>query len=219
MPPRYCDKRHFSVNSPKSPGNTSCSASPSSSPFPWPSPSASASLSTVSALKATHGFGAIALGPWVAFPDAQTAATDPYAKAHRARAGKLLYGGAEGLMFTADTDNQRRKPLSSGLLLRYLRRDPACPLLDALRGRRRRRACCAPSRPCRRLQCLDGAAPAGQHLRHPCLAEAQPDNWLAISRGGRFRLVLTLLDTPTAGSSGVIDLAMPNITRTGCADA
>ena len=46
-------------------------------------------VSTVSALKATVGFGAISLGPWVAFPDAQTENTDPYAKAHRARAGKL----------------------------------------------------------------------------------------------------------------------------------
>jgi hypothetical protein len=31
--------------------------------------------------------------------------------------------------------------------------------------------------------------------------------------------VLTLLDTPTAGSSGLIDLAMPVIHKTGCGDA
>jgi hypothetical protein len=30
---------------------------------------------------------------------------------------------------------------------------------------------------------------------------------------------MTLLDTPTAGSSGVIDLAMPGIERLDCADA
>ena len=35
-------------------------------------------------------------------------------------------------------------------------------------------------------------------------------------RNGR---MMTLLDTPTAGSSGVIDLAMPGITRLDCADA
>jgi hypothetical protein len=50
-------------------------------------------------------------------------------------------------------------------------------------------------------------------------ADAQPDNWLAIRRIGAFKLVLTLLDTPTAGSSGVIDLAMPKIVKTGCPDA
>lgn len=42
---------------------------------------------------------------WVAFPEAQTVSADPYAKAHRARAGELLYGGAEGLAFTALTDD------------------------------------------------------------------------------------------------------------------
>ena len=48
---------------------------------------------------------------------------------------------------------------------------------------------------------------------------AQPGNWLATAPDQPFRLVMTLLDTPTAGSSGVIDLSMPSIERTGCADA
>jgi hypothetical protein len=48
---------------------------------------------------------------------------------------------------------------------------------------------------------------------------AQPDNWLAIRHTGNFQLVLTLLDTPTAGSSGLIDLAMPKIVKTGCGNA
>ncbi|RVH93243.1 hypothetical protein CN201_09185, partial [Sinorhizobium medicae] len=48
---------------------------------------------------------------------------------------------------------------------------------------------------------------------------AQPDNWLAIRRTGSFALVLTLLDTPTAGSSGLIDLTMPKIVKTGCGHA
>ncbi|MNT67707.1 hypothetical protein D3C72_2058730 [compost metagenome] len=48
---------------------------------------------------------------------------------------------------------------------------------------------------------------------------ARPDNWVALRHSGTFRLVLTLLDTPTAGSSGLIDLAMPKIVKTGCGDA
>lgn len=65
--------------------------------------------SAVWALKATVGFGSISIGPWVAFPEAQTENADPYAKAHRARAGELLYGGAEGLMFMAQVDDRGEK--------------------------------------------------------------------------------------------------------------
>ena len=65
-------------------------------------------LSSVYALRATVGFGAIALGPWTSFPAAQTIDADPYAKAHRARDGRLLLGGAEGLAFTAATDSDNR---------------------------------------------------------------------------------------------------------------
>ena len=51
-------------------------------------------------------------------------------------------------------------------------------------------------------------------------AAASAGNWLAVPEGkALFLLVMTLLDTPTAGSSGVIDLAMPGIERLDCADA
>jgi hypothetical protein len=45
---------------------------------------------------------------------------------------------------------------------------------------------------------------------------AKSGNWLALTQSGDFRLVLTLFDTPTAGSSGLIDLAMPLIEKIGC---
>ncbi|WP_026612755.1 DUF1214 domain-containing protein [Ensifer aridi] len=170
------------------------------------------------ALKATVGFGSIAIGPWVAFPEAQTVTADPYAKAHRARAGELLYGGAEGLMFTAVTDDSGARLSAacsydiSGITppARFwtlyattsdgatLRPGPEVPSAinswTVLRG--------ADSR------FVIHASPA-----------AQPGNWLAIRHMGNFQLVLTLLDTPTAGSSGLIDLAMPKIVKTGCGDA
>jgi hypothetical protein len=50
-------------------------------------------------------------------------------------------------------------------------------------------------------------------------ANARPGNWLALPAAGTFRLVLTLFDTPTAGSSGVIDLSMPKLEKTGCGNA
>ena len=48
--------------------------------------------STVMMLDASSGFGAIRIGPWKAFPEAQMPDADPYAKSHRARAGRLLLG-------------------------------------------------------------------------------------------------------------------------------
>lgn len=174
--------------------------------------------SSIWALKATAGFGSIAIGPWVAFPQAQTAAADPYAKAHRARAGELLFGSAEGLMFSAATDDSGARlsaacsydisgitpparfwtlyaMTSDGVTLR-----PGPDLPSAINSWTVLRA--------RDSSFVIHASPV-----------AKPDNWLAIRHSGSFRLVLTLLDTPTAGSSGLIDLAMPKIVKTGCGNA
>ena len=59
-------------------------------------------VSTLVALEATSGFGSIKIGAWNAFPESQTIEADPYAKAHRADAGKLLYGTAEGLAYRSE---------------------------------------------------------------------------------------------------------------------
>ncbi|MCV9963445.1 DUF1214 domain-containing protein [Pararhizobium sp. BT-229] len=175
-------------------------------------------VSTVSALKATVGFGSIALGPWVAFPDAQTQNTDPYAKAHRARAGKLLYGGAEGLQFTATVDSAGNK-LSSDCSYDITGVTPPARFWTLY-------ATNANDQPMKVDPALPAAINAWTVLRQTDSSflihvspVATPDNWLAIRRIGPFKLVLTLLDTPTAGSSGLIDLAMPKIVMTGCPDA
>ncbi|OBZ96006.1 membrane protein [Pararhizobium polonicum] len=175
-------------------------------------------VSTVSALKATVGFGSIALGPWVAFPEAQTENTDPYAKAHRARAGKLLYGGAEGLQFTASVDSAGGT-LSSGCTYDIAGTTPPARFWTLY-------ATNANDQPIKPGPGLPAATNAWTVLREPDSSfiihvspVAQPDNWLALSRVGSFKLVLTLLDTPTAGSSGLIDLTMPKIVKTGCPDA
>lgn len=174
--------------------------------------------SAVSALKATVGFGAIALGPWVAFPDAQTANADPYARAHRARAGKLLYGGAEGLQFTAAVDDAGAK-LSAACSYDITGLTPPARFWT-LYAANENDVVLSPGPE------LPAAFNALTVLRQKdssfvihMSAEAQPDNWLAIRQTGTFKLVLTLLDTPTAGSSGVVDLTMPKIVKTGCGNA
>lgn len=174
--------------------------------------------STISGLKATVGFGAIALGPWIAFPQAQTKEADPYAKAHRARAGELLYGGAEGLKFTAAVDSTG-ETLASACSYTITGVTPPARFWTLY-------ATDANNQPMKVDPALPGALNSWTVLREADSSfvihvspAARPDNWLALRRVGAFKLVLTLLDTPTAGSSGLIDLAMPQIVKTGCADA
>ncbi|TCM55683.1 hypothetical protein C8J36_10347 [Rhizobium sp. PP-F2F-G48] len=214
------------------------------------------------ALKASTGFGSIQLGPWVAYPNAQTADTDPYAKAHRARAGRLLYGKAEGMRFTADTDDAGR-PLSGACRYDIVGNTPPARFWTLFATDRS-------DRPLTASETLPVALNAWTVLREADTSfvihvapDAQPDNWLAITPPddprraaataaaydaasalngtqsntpastpattpasppavppvGRFRLVLTLLDAPTANSSGAIELVMPAIVQRGCGDA
>ncbi|KOF12524.1 membrane protein [Ensifer adhaerens] len=174
--------------------------------------------SAVWALKATVGFGSISIGPWVAFPEAQTENADPYAKAHRARAGELLYGGAEGLTFTAQTDDKGEK-LSAACSYDVSGLTPQARFWTLY-------AANADGQPLRPGSDLPSAINSWTVLRAEDSSFtihvspiAKPDNWLALRHSGTFRLVLTLLDTPTAGSSGLIDLAMPKVVKTGCGDA
>lgn len=177
-------------------------------------------LSSVWALQATVGFGAIALGPWTAFPAAQTADADPYAKAHRARDGRLLLGSAEGLVFTAATDSAGRR-LSTHCRYEIEGITPPARLWT-LHATDAAGDFLSPSRPG-----LPAGLNAWSALRRAdgtftirISSTASPGNWLAVPEERRtFMLVMTLLDTPTAGSSGVIDLTMPGIARLDCADA
>lgn len=177
-------------------------------------------LSSIYALRATVGFGAITLGPWTAFPAAQTINADPYAKAHRARDGRLLLGGAEGLVFTAATDSDNRT-LAGNCRYEIAGITPPARLWTLH----------ATDRSGNPLPGARADLPTGLNawsvLRGAdstfsirIASSAVSGNWLAVPEGrAPFLLVMTLLDTPTAGSSGVIDLAMPGIRRLDCADA
>lgn len=171
--------------------------------------------STLRLLDATAGFGAIRLGAWQAFPEAQTAGADPYARAHRAKAGRLLYGSAEGLMFEADRDDQGA-PLDSGCDYRLSGQTPIARAWTLY-----------VARPDGSVVLSAAGLPNGLNstilARRPdssfeilLSSRAQSGNWLALPQSGGFRLELTLLDTPTAGSSGLFDLAMPKLEKREC---
>lgn len=172
--------------------------------------------STRIALDATIGFGAIKLGAWEAFPQAQTADADPYAKSHRANAGRLLLASAEGLTFTAGSDDAGAALTGRCSYMIYGRTPQArfWTLYATMPGRAA--ASTASPLPTGLNSRIALRNPDG-NLQIAVSADAQPGNWLALPGKGNFRLVLTLYDTPTAGNSGLIDLAMPQIRRTGCA--
>src|SRR5690554_4236243 len=50
-------------------------------------------------------FAAVRVGAWAAWPDVGQPMPDPYSRAYLARTGTLQLGYAEGLQFTASTDD------------------------------------------------------------------------------------------------------------------
>jgi len=172
-------------------------------------------LFTLFALDATSGFGAIKLGAWQAFPDMHTGDADPYAKSHRARAGRLLYGTAEGLSFIASDDDSGAR-LTAACRYRISGQTPPARLWTLfIAGNDGEPLDPPPGRP--------SAINSWVVLRNPDSSfsitvspDAQAGNWLALPSAGNFRLTWTLLDTPAAGNSGLIDLSMPKLEKIGC---
>ena len=169
-------------------------------------------------LKATSGFGAITVGPWQAFPELQTANADPYARAHRADDGRLLFGRAEGLVFSAAQDSDGRT-LSAHCAYRLDGQTPPARFWT-LRVTDRSGAPVAPKpttprslQSWRLLQDNDGTF-------HAAIGgEPHPGNWISMTGGKDVKFVLTLIDTPTAASVSLGEVHLPKITREACDDA
>lgn len=175
-------------------------------------------FSTFAALQATEGFGSIKIGAWDAFPEAQTIEADPYAKSHRAGAGKLLYGTAEGLSFTASVDSSGER-LSGDCRYKLTGTVPPSRFWTLYAADQQGNA---PDDGSGRPIALNSrnllhGPDGGMDIN--IAASAQTFNWLAVPPSAGFKLVLTLLDTPVASSTGLIDIKMPDIRKTGCGNA
>lgn len=175
--------------------------------------------STLMALNATLGFGEIEIDGWRAFPQAQTSAADPYARSHRARAGRLLLGSAEGLTFIATTDTSGQR-LNGSCRYKLSGRLPVARFWTLYASRPN-------EEPLNISNDLPKALNSVISLKNPdgtltisISAKAEAGNWLAIpDDNGPVMLNLTLLDTPAAGNSGLVALTMPRIERVGCGNA
>jgi len=189
--------------------------------------------STLMALNATVGFGEIEIDGWRAFPQAQTAEADPYARAHRAKAGRLLLGSAEGLTFIATSDRAGRKlttdcryKLSGTVpMARYWTLSASRPDGAPLSGSSGPSLAGLPTA----LNSVVTLKNRDASLEIAIGSDAEPGNWLAIPPGPagsaspvgnqEMMLSLTLLDTPVAGNSGLVKLSMPHIDMVGCGHA
>lgn len=169
-------------------------------------------------LSATSGFGAIRLGSWTAFPQLQTSDADPFAKAHRAGDGRVLLGRAEGLVFTALTD-QEGKPLKGNCAYEVSGMTPPTRFWTL-------RITGADGAPLTVPPRFPGSLNSWTTLRRAdggfsirIGADPAPGNWIRLATTANVGLTLTLVDTPAAGSVGMAELDMPSITRIGCGDA
>lgn len=169
------------------------------------------------ALRQSADLGTEQVGPWLANPLAGSIEADPYSKARLAKIGNLTLGVGEGIVFRASRDSVGET----------LRRECAY----RLKGQTplaRVWTLAAFSQDGRLVAPGDGR-PGWLVSRGLMRAEdnsveigvgifAQPGNWLALSGSGAFVLALTLYDTPASTSSGLGDLDMPTLVKTGCAN-
>jgi hypothetical protein len=169
-------------------------------------------------LKATSGFGAIALGPWSAYPELQTASADPFAKAHRAGDGRILLGRAEGLVFTADRD-ETGAALSGLCSYEVSGSTPPARFWTLRVSDADGDPLEAPPRVPTSLNSWTTLRNTDGSFRIRLDASANPGNWIWLKADGRVKLVLTLIDTPTTASVSLVELDMPEINRIGCTDA
>jgi hypothetical protein len=167
------------------------------------------------ALNKQFAIGAIRIGQWTAFPHMGTPDADPYSKARTAREGVLALGSAEGLSFIAERDAAgdplRRNcdyTIEGGFpAARFWTLYAADRSIDVIQTRKPRTAT---------LHSAEILRAADNTVSISASSHPSPGNWLAVAGKGKLYFVLTFYDTPIASSTGLSDIVMPKITRSGC---
>lgn len=160
-------------------------------------------------------FAAVRIGPWAAWPDVGQPLPNPYTRAYLARSGQMQLGYAEGIRFTAQTDDAGA-PLLANCTYRVAGFVPgasfwtleavdlegvniaASPDLMVLHSERIART-------------GDGAMNVNIG---PRLA---PGNWLPIAGVGEFSIALTFYDALVFSGGNTSIEQMPSIQMEDCA--
>lgn len=157
---------------------------------------------------------AVRVGPWAAWPDVGQPNPDPYTRAYLARNGQLQLGYAEGIQFSAMTDDED-EPLDARCQYQVSGFVPGASFwtLEAtdLEG-----ANIAASPQLAVLQSERLARTGDGDMNIGIGPQLAPGNWLPIAGSGSFRLQLTLYDA-VIFSGGNTDIeTMPSIRRVAC---
>jgi len=170
---------------------------------------------TYLAVQRGRGFGAVSVGAWTAWPMLGSSNADPYARAILSRTGEIPLGLAEGLMFTARTDDAGEPLLAacSYVVAGAMPAGRAWTLtLANVRG-------FLVDNPARRhgftSQEIVRAANGGFQIVVSRAARA--GNWLPLGSVRQFTLGLRIYDTPLSATAATLDrTAMPSIKRERC---
>lgn len=173
--------------------------------------------SAIFALNKTVGFGKIHVGSWSARPIVHTQNADPYSKAHRARRGDLLLGSAEGLLFTATTDDTGSQ--LSGKCRYLISGTTPSARFWSLRIQELKNHVRVPT--FGKTSALNSTLVLKDKENNITIQAdrlPQPGNWLFINSTSNIELILTLYDTPAASRESIIDVPLPTITKVSCYD-
>lgn len=166
-------------------------------------------------IQRTHGFGAINIGQWSAWPFVGGSEIDPYTAAKAAADRTIPLGAAEGLAFEARTDNEENELLLE-CSYRIGGNTPPARMWtvaaydlagDIITSQNTRKAAIHSNRLVR--------FPDGSFVIE-IGTSPRSGNWIASEGKGAFKLVLRLYDTPITSNAGLLDPKMPLIEKLGC---
>ncbi len=159
-------------------------------------------------------FGALRVGPWVAWRNVGVPGPDPYTRAHVARAGALQLGASEGLQFVATTDSDGQQ-LDRNCRYRIDGTTPVSTFWTLVPVAADGTIITRPDAPAAFNSARVARATDGS-LQLYVSKSLSPRNWLEIDGSGPFSLVLTLYDTASFAGIGSTAATLPAIIREAC---
>ena len=167
------------------------------------------------ALQAQEGVGAVTIDGWTAYPEIGTPEADPYSRARTAREVFLSLGRTEGLSFSTRRDSAG-EPLRQECQYRIEGSIPTSRFWTLYAARRSGKVIGSSDGSPTALHSYGLLRSGGDAVSIAIGAVPEPGNWLPLSGRGQMSFVLTLYDTPIAGSTGIVDVDLPRVLKVGC---